>query len=93
MSTANAFLWSIDADTGEPDDSFGMNGKTDLTEGLGRDVDRSMIAHSAAVPIVGDTVIIGSVVYDQPMFDMTPEELTDLPPGHVRGFDLHTGIP
>jgi quinoprotein glucose dehydrogenase len=91
MSTANAFLWSIDADTGEPDDSFGTNGKTDLTEGLGRDVDRSMIAHSAAVPIVGDTVIIGSVVYDQPMFDMTPEELTDLPPGHVRGFDLHTG--
>ena len=90
MSTANAFLWSIDADTGEPDDSFGTNGKTDLTEGLGRDVDRSMIAHSAAVPIVGDTVIIGSVVYDQPMFDMTPEELTDLPPGHVRGFDLHT---
>ena len=91
MSTANAFLWSIDADTGEPDDSFGTNGKTDLTEGLGRDVDRSMIAHSAAVPIVGDTVIIGSVVYDQPMFDMIPEELTDLPPGHVRGFDLHTG--
>ena len=91
MSTANAFLWSIDADTGEPDDSFGTNGKTDLTEGLGRDVDRSMIAHSAAEPIVGDTVIIGSVVYDQPMFDMTPEELTDLPPGHVRGFDLHTG--
>ena len=91
MSTANAFLWSIDADTGEPDDSFGTNGKTDLTEGLGRGVDRSMIAHSAAVPIVGDTVIIGSVVYDQPMFDMTPEELTDLPPGHVRGFDLHTG--
>ena len=91
MSTANAFLWSIDADTGEPDDSFGTNGKTDLTEGLGRDVDRSMIAHCAAVTIVGDTVIIGSVVYDQHMFDMTPEELTDLPPGHVRGFDLHTG--
>ena len=91
MSTANAFLWSINAETGEPDDSFGTNGKVDLTEGLGRDVDRSMIAHSAAVPIVGDTVIMGSVVYDQPMFDMTPEKLTDLPPGHVRGFDLNTG--
>ena len=91
MSTANAFLWSINAETGEPDDSFGTNGRTDLTEGLGRYVDRSMIAHSAAVPIVGDTVIIGSVVYDQPMFDMTPEKLTDLPPGHVRGFDLNTG--
>ena len=91
MSTANAFLWSINAETGEPDDSFGTNGRADLTEGLGRDVDRSMIAHSAAVPIVGDTVIMGSVVYDQPMFDMTPEKLTDLPPGHVRGFDLNTG--
>ena len=91
MSTANAFLWSINAETGEPDDSFGTNGRVDLTEGLGRDVDRSMIAHSAAVPIVGDTVIMGSVVYDQPMFDMTPEKLTDLPPGHVRGFDLHSG--
>ena len=91
MTTANAFLWSIDAETGEPDESFGINGKTDLTLGLGREVDRSMIAHSAAVPIIGDTVIVGSVVYDQPMFDMVPEKLTDLPPGHVRGFDLNTG--
>ena len=91
MTTANAFLWSINAETGEPDLSFGVNGKTDLTLGLGRQVDRSMIAHSAAVPIVGNTVVIGSVVYDQPMFDMVPEKLTDLPPGHVRGFDLITG--
>ena len=91
MTTANAFLWSIDAETGEPDLSFGIGGKADLTLGLGREVDRSMIAHSAAVPIVGNTVIIGSVVYDQPMFDMVPEKLTDLPPGHVRGFDLNTG--
>ena len=91
MTTANAFLWSIDSETGEPDLSFGINVKTDLTLGLGREVDRSMIAHSAAVPIVGNTVIIGSVVYDQPMFDMVPEKLTDLPPGHVRGFDLNTG--
>lgn len=91
MSTANAFLWSIDAETGKPDPTFGNNGKVDLTVGLGRPVDRSMIAHSAAVPIVGDTVILGSVVYDQPMFDDVPAKLTDLPPGHVRGYDLNTG--
>ena len=91
MSTANAFLWSIDAETGMPDPTFGNNGKVDLTIGLGRPVDRSMIAHSAAVPIVGDTVILGSVVYDQPMFDDVPAKLTDLPPGHVRGYDLNTG--
>ncbi|HAD71766.1 MAG: pyrroloquinoline quinone-dependent dehydrogenase [Gammaproteobacteria bacterium] len=91
MSTANAFLWSIDAVTGEPDPTFGSNGKVDLTLGLGRAINRSMIAHSAAVPIVGDTVVLGSVVYDQPMFDDVPAKLTDLPPGHVRGFDLNTG--
>ena len=91
MSTANAFLWSIDAETGMPDPTFGNNGKVDLTIGLGRPVDRSMIAHSAAVPIVADTVILGSVVYDQPMFDDVPTKLTDLPPGHVRGYDLNTG--
>ena len=91
MSTANAFLWSIDAETGKPDPTFGNNGKVDLTVGLGRPVDRSMIAHSAAVPIIGDTVILGSVVYDQPMFDDVPAKLTDLPPGHVRGYDLNTG--
>ena len=91
MSTANAFLWSIDAVTGEPDPTFGSNGKVDLTLGLGRAINRSMIAHSAAVPIVGDTVVLGSVVYDQPMFDDVPAKLTDLPPGHVRGFDLNSG--
>ena len=91
MSTANAFLWSIDAVTGKPDPTFGSNGKVDLTLGLGRAINRSMIAHSAAVPIVGDTVVLGSVVYDQPMFDDVPAKLTDLPPGHVRGFDLNTG--
>ena len=91
MSTANAFLWSIDAVTGEPDSTFGSNGKVDLTLGLGRAINRSMIAHSAAVPIVGDTVVLGSVVYDQPMFDDVPAKLTDLPPGHVRGFDLNSG--
>ncbi|MBQ74846.1 MAG: pyrroloquinoline quinone-dependent dehydrogenase [Gammaproteobacteria bacterium] len=91
LSTANAFLWSLDAETGQPDRTFGTNGKVDLTIGLGKEVDRAMIAHSAAVPIVGDTVILGSVVYDDPMFDRVPARLTDIPPGHVRGFDLNTG--
>ena len=91
MSTANAFLWSLDAKTGEPDPTFGTNGKVDLTLGLGRAVDRSMIAHSAAVTIIRDTVVLGSVVYDDPMFDRKPARLIDLPPGHVRGFDLNTG--
>ena len=44
---ANAFLWSLDAETGEPDPDFGSGGKVDLTLGLGREVDRSMVANSA----------------------------------------------
>jgi quinoprotein glucose dehydrogenase len=91
LGTANAFLWSLDAKTGEPDPSFGDGGKVDLTLGLGREIDRSMVANSAALTIVGDIVILGGVVYDDPMFDRIPAKLTDVPPGHIRGFDLNTG--
>ena len=91
LGTANAFLWSLDAKTGEPDPSFGDGGKVDLTLGLGREIDRSMVANSAALTIVGDIVILGGVVYDDPMFDRIPTKLTDVPPGHIRGFDLNTG--
>ncbi|MCH7670533.1 MAG: pyrroloquinoline quinone-dependent dehydrogenase [Proteobacteria bacterium] len=91
LGTANAFLWSLDAETGEPDPDFGDGGKVDLTLGLGREIDRSMVANSAALTIVGDIVILGGVVYDDPMFDRIPAKLTDVPPGHIRGFDLNTG--
>jgi len=91
LGTANAFLWSLDAETGEPDPNFGSGGKVDLTLGLGRAVDRSMVANSAALTIVGDIVVLGAVVYDDPMFDRIPAKLTDVPPGHIRGFDLNTG--
>ncbi|HAT27663.1 MAG TPA: pyrroloquinoline quinone-dependent dehydrogenase [Gammaproteobacteria bacterium] len=91
LGTANAFLWSLDAETGEPDPDFGSGGKVDLSLGLGREVDRSMYANSAALTIVGDIVILGAVVYDDPMFDRIPAKQTDVPPGHIRGFDLNTG--
>ena len=91
MGSNNAFLWSLDADTGIPDSDFGVGGRVDLTIGLGREVDRSMYSSSAALTIVDDVVILGAVIYDDPLFDRVPEKLTDLPPGHVRGFDLNTG--
>ena len=91
MGTNNAYLWSLDADTGLPDKTFGDDGRVDLTVGLGREVDRSFYSVVAAPVIVGNTVILGSVVFDLPVYHLVPKLQTDLPPGHIRGFDVTTG--
>ncbi len=84
MPTNQAWLWAIDAHTGEPVGDFGENGKVDLTEGLGRPTPRRIYSVISAPMIVGDTVIVGSSISDGP----TGKEM---PPGHVRGFDARTG--
>lgn len=83
MPTNNGYLWSLDAETGLPDSLFGDGGKVDLTEGYGREINRKHYGVTAAPTVVGDIVVIGGLVADYP--------LMDLPPGHVRGFDIHTG--
>ena len=84
MPTNNAYLWSLDAVTGKADLSFGENGRVDLTQGLGRPVDRKHYSVISAPMIVGDTVIVGSSIWDRPKNKQAP-------PGHVRGFDVKTG--
>ncbi len=91
MGTNNAYLWSLDADTGKPDGSFGAFGKVDLTQGLGRPVDRKKYSVVAAPIVVGDTVILGSVISDMPLAGWAPKKQSEMPPGHVRGFDVRTG--
>ena len=92
MGTNNAYLWSIIAETGQPDMSFGNEGKIDLTIGLGREIDRSRYSITAAPTIVNDTIIIGGVVQDSPMLGLeVPAKQSDMPPGHIRGFDVNTG--
>ena len=92
MGTNNAYLWSIVAETGQPDRNFGDNGKIDLTVGLGREIDRSRYSITAAVTIVNDTIVIGGAVQDSPMLGLeVPAKQSDLPPGHIRGFDVNTG--
>lgn len=91
MGTNNAFLWSLDADTGLPDKTFGNDGKVDLTVGLGREIKRSFYSVVAAPVIVADTIVLGAVVFDIPTFSWIPEKFTDSPPGHIRGFDVNTG--
>ncbi|MDE2849436.1 MAG: pyrroloquinoline quinone-dependent dehydrogenase [Acidobacteriota bacterium] len=84
MPTNQAYLWAIDAHTGEPVGGFGEGGKVDLTEGLGRPVQRRIYSVISAPMIIGDTVVVGSSIFDGP----TRKEM---PPGHVRGFDVRTG--
>ena len=91
MGTNNAYLWSLDADTGLPDKSFGNDGRVDLTQGMGRAIDRSKYSSVAAPLIVGNTVVLGAVVSDEPLQGWLTRKQSDIPPGHIRGFDVNTG--
>ncbi len=84
MPTNQAWLWALDAYTGEPVGGFGTEGKVDLTVGLGRPVPRRVYSVISAPMIVGDTVIVGSSIFDGPI-------RKEMPPGHVRGYDVNTG--
>lgn len=91
MGTNNAYLWSLDAKTGRPDPKFGDGGRVDLTLGLGRPVNRKLYSNTAAPMIVGDVVVMGSVVQDSPAYGFRMPRRSMMPPGHVRGFDVRTG--
>lgn len=84
MPTNDARLWSLDARTGKPDPEFGEGGVVDLTVGLGREVDRRQYSVISAPMVVGDTVVVGSSISDGP-------RTKEMPPGHVRGFNIKTG--
>jgi len=84
MPTNDARLWSLDARTGKPDPVFGENGVVDLAQGLGREIDRKDYSVISAPTVVNDTVIVGSSIMDGP-------RRKEMPPGHVRGFDIRSG--
>jgi quinoprotein glucose dehydrogenase len=84
IGTGNAYLIALDAKTGEPIPTFGSGGRIDLTEGLGRAVNRRHYTVTSPPAIVGDVVIVGSSIIDWPY-------RKDMPPGDVRAFDVRTG--
>jgi quinoprotein glucose dehydrogenase len=84
MPTNNAYLWALDAKTGKPVESFGNSGRADLTLGLGRAVDRKQYSAISAPIVVKDILVVGSSILDGP-------RTLEMPPGHVRGFDIKTG--
>lgn len=84
--TGDGYLHSLDAVTGEPDLEFGESGRVDLIAGIPRARRQAPINYSVTSSpiIVGDVIVVGSAISDQPQYK-------EMPPGHVRGFDIHTG--
>ncbi len=82
-------LHALDVVTGEPVAGFGENGVVDLLpEGgerhFGRRVNPRHLTHSSPPAVVGNTIVVGSIVHDGAIRQKAP-------PGHVRGFDAQTG--
>ena len=80
----DGYLICLNAQTGKPISTFGQQGRIDLTQGLGRTVDRRLYGVSSPPIICRDVVVMGSKVHDVPVDK-------EMPPGDVRGFDVRTG--
>ncbi|HEA61676.1 pyrroloquinoline quinone-dependent dehydrogenase [Pseudohongiella sp.] len=85
MAANDGLLWSLNARTGQPDQSFGDEGIIDLKQGLGRDTRIGLYGSISPPLIINGMVVVGSSISDGPLFQ------DQLPPGHVRGFDARTG--
>lgn len=84
ITTGDRRLISIDAETGKPDPDFGKKGIVDLSVGLGDKPYTSGLGFNAPPVICRDTIIFGSIITDF-------ISRKTMPPGHIRGFDVHTG--
>ena len=85
VATIGKQLVSIDVATGRPDPAFGADGVVDLAGDLGPGTfDLNNITHGSPPIAVGDSVIVGSKIFDYTL-------VNDSPPGHVRAYDVRTG--
>jgi quinoprotein glucose dehydrogenase len=84
FGTGDGYLICLNTQTGKPISTFGQQGRIDLTQGLGRTVDRRLYGVSSPPIICRDVVVMGSKVHDFPL-------VKEMPPGDVRGFDVRTG--
>ena len=84
IGTGDGYLICLSAQTGKPIATFGQEGRIDLTQGLGRPVERRLYGVSSPPIISRDVVVMGSKV-DEDRLQRA------MPPGDVRGFDVRTG--
>jgi quinoprotein glucose dehydrogenase len=84
LGTNEAYVYALNATSGELVESFWDGGRIDLMEGLNHPIDRRNLFSIAPGAICGDTLVMGMGVNDRP----TIKEMT---PGDVRGYDVRTG--
>ncbi len=82
FAAARERLYSIDAESGEPDERFGEHGSIDLREDFDRDMTGLSLQHTSPVVIHDDLVITGGGGGEGP---------TRQAPGHIRAWDARTG--
>ncbi len=79
--SAGSSLFSIDAKTGKPIALFGDNGRIDLHNDLGKNVQDLYVSSTTPGIIFKDLIIIGTRV----------SEDASAAPGHIRAYDVNTG--
>ena len=77
----NSLLQALDARTGKPIPTFGVNGIVDLREGLGRDPSRISVQSTTPGHVFENLIILGSA---------TNQEYESAP-GDVRAYDVRSG--
>ncbi len=81
LVTWRNFLIALDKTTGQPIPSFGVDGRVDLRQGLGKPVESVSVSASTPGVVFEDLYILPASV---------PETLPGTP-GHIRAFDWKTG--
>ena len=93
--TGDSYLIALDPETGESIESFGDNGRTDLTQGSRRPLIRELVNCSAPPTIIGDVAVVGNQIADGPPGKSArsggPNWKDNWPVGDVRGYDVRTG--
>ena len=84
IATGGRQLVSLDARTGKPDPQFADGGWVDLLKDLGRPVYGRNIGHNKPTVVLGDTIVVASIIMDFPALKTNP-------PGFIRGYDVRTG--
>jgi len=79
--TARHWLYALNADTGKPMPSFGVEGRVDLREGLGRPPREVTITSTTPGALYKDLLIMSVLV----------SEGLPSAPGHIRAFSTRTG--
>ena len=75
------YLFTLDADTGRPVESFGASGAIDLRVGLRGDPQQHYVSMTSPAVRYQDLLIVG----------FRTGETRPAPPGDIRAYDLHSG--